>query len=92
VGRESVERGLIVMRFNAKSAGGEVVAVTGVNTVSFAFLTTKATNKDLLGFAVERADPAEDEKYFMKKGLSGIIAFCWRTQVMARSARSSVSV
>jgi phosphatidylserine/phosphatidylglycerophosphate/cardiolipin synthase-like enzyme len=53
------------MRFRAKSAGGEVVAVTGINTVSFAFLTTKATNKDLLGFAVERADPTEDEKYFM---------------------------
>lgn len=42
-----------------------MVAVTGVNTVSFAFLTTKATNKNLLGFAVERADPTEDEKYFM---------------------------
>jgi hypothetical protein len=53
------------MRFRASSPGGDVVAVTGVNTISFAFLTTEATNKDLLGFAVERADPTEDEKYFM---------------------------
>ena len=27
---------------------------------------------------------------YMKKGLSGISAFCWRTQPIARSARSSV--
>jgi phosphatidylserine/phosphatidylglycerophosphate/cardiolipin synthase-like enzyme len=53
------------MRFRASSPGGDVVAVTGVNTVSFAFLTTDATNEGLLGFAVERADPTEDEKYFM---------------------------
>ena len=27
---------------------------------------------------------------YMKKGLSGMSAFCWRTQLMAWSARSSV--
>ena len=29
---------------------------------------------------------------YMKNGLSGVSAFCWRTQVIARLARSSVSV
>ena len=32
---------------------------------------------------------APGEKY-MKNGLSGISAFCWRTQAIALSARSSV--
>jgi hypothetical protein len=53
------------MTFRADSAGGAVVAVSGINTVSFAFLTTEETNEGLLGFAVERSDPTENEKYFM---------------------------
>ena len=32
------------------------------------------------------------EAKYMKNGLSGVSAFCWRTQVMARFARSPVSV
>lgn len=53
------------MRFREHSGSGDVVAVTGVNTASFALLTTPATNDGLLGFAVEREDPVENEKFFM---------------------------
>ena len=53
------------MRFRTHSPGGDIVAVTGVNTVSFALLTTPVINAGLLGFAVERTDPVADEKYFM---------------------------
>lgn len=40
-------------------------AVTGVNTVSFGISATAAARRDLLGFAVERIDPTEGERYFM---------------------------
>ncbi len=53
------------MRFREHSGSGDVVAVTGVNTASFALLTTPAANDGLLGFAVERNDPVENEKFFM---------------------------
>jgi phosphatidylserine/phosphatidylglycerophosphate/cardiolipin synthase-like enzyme len=53
------------MRFRSHSQDGDVVAVTGVNTVSFALLTTSDVNAGLLGFAVQRTDPVADEKYFM---------------------------
>jgi hypothetical protein len=53
------------MRFRAHGPSGDVVAITGVNTVSFAFLTTHAVNDGLLGFAVRRTDPVADEQYFM---------------------------
>jgi PLD-like domain len=65
VGRASMTRGLVVMRFRTHSSGGDVVAVTGVNTVSFALLTTPDIDAGLLGFAVQRTDPVADEKYFM---------------------------
>lgn len=52
------------MRFKSdKQSGFQVFAVAGVNTVSFAIEATKAAQKGLLGFGVERADPAEDERY-----------------------------
>ncbi len=54
------------MRFRSKSVGGSrVFAVTGVNTVSFAVVAGKRTRADLLGFSVERIDPAADERFFM---------------------------
>lgn len=54
------------MRFKSTKSGGfQIFAVSGVNTVSFAVTATDAARKDLLGFAVERYDPKEDERYFM---------------------------
>ncbi len=47
-------------------AGGiRVFAVTGTNTVSFGIDANAASRAGLLGFAVERIDPTEDERFFM---------------------------
>ncbi len=43
----------------------QVFAVTGTNSVSFAIDFTRADTRGLLGFAVERHDPSEDERYFL---------------------------
>jgi phosphatidylserine/phosphatidylglycerophosphate/cardiolipin synthase-like enzyme len=53
------------MRFRSTGHSGTVVAVCGINTISFGLLPTKAVKKGLLGFAVERLDPAEDEQSFL---------------------------
>jgi phosphatidylserine/phosphatidylglycerophosphate/cardiolipin synthase-like enzyme len=54
------------MRFKSgKTAGYQVFAVTGVNTVSFAIDAQKANTQGLLGFAVERIDPVEKQRYYM---------------------------
>lgn len=54
------------MRFRSKIVGGyQVFAVSGTNTVSFGIDTSGADTKGLLGFAVERSDPAENERFFM---------------------------
>src|SRR3954471_9373427 len=54
------------MRFKSRKIGGyRAYAVTGVNTVSFAIDFRDADTSGLLGFAVERHDPAEDERYFI---------------------------
>ena len=54
------------MRFKSKVENGfQIFAVSGVNTISFAIQATAAAKKDLLGFAVERLDPQENERYFM---------------------------
>lgn len=53
------------MRFSIKQNSDRVVAVSGINTISFAILASAATKKGLLGFAVERIDPTENERYFM---------------------------
>lgn len=54
------------MRFkSASSKGLRVYAVSGINTVSFGIAATAAARKGLLGFAVERIDPVENERYFM---------------------------
>jgi phosphatidylserine/phosphatidylglycerophosphate/cardiolipin synthase-like enzyme len=54
------------MRFKSKKVGGyQVFAVSGTNTVSFGIDSTDADTKGLLGFAVERSDPAEKQRYFV---------------------------
>jgi phosphatidylserine/phosphatidylglycerophosphate/cardiolipin synthase-like enzyme len=54
------------MRFRSRrSAAGRVFAVAGVNTVSFAIAASDATRRDLLGFSVERIDPANGERFFV---------------------------
>jgi phosphatidylserine/phosphatidylglycerophosphate/cardiolipin synthase-like enzyme len=42
-----------------------VFAVSGVNTISFGIQASEEARSGLLGFAVERISPAEDEQYFM---------------------------
>jgi len=54
------------MRFKSPKTGGyQVFAVAGVNTASFAIDASGADTSDLLGFAVERVDAAENERYYM---------------------------
>lgn len=54
------------MRFKSVATDGyQLFAVTGVNTVSFAIDFGQADTRGLLGFAVEREDPAEGERYFL---------------------------
>ena len=61
------------MRFKSKKQRGYTIyAITGVNTISFAIdpgftepKNKKADTKGLLGFAMERHDHMEDERYFM---------------------------
>ncbi len=55
------------MRFTSKKTEGYVVyAVSGVNTISFAIDFADANTKGLLGFAVEREDLKNKERYFIK--------------------------
>ncbi len=54
------------MRFKSdKKDGFQIFAVSGINTISFAVQATAAARRHLLGFAVERSDPAENQKFFM---------------------------
>ena len=54
------------MRFKSAHVGGyRVFAVCGVNTISFGIEADAAVKPGLLGFAVERVDPAADERYVM---------------------------
>ncbi|NUT57275.1 MAG: hypothetical protein HOQ00_00300, partial [Agromyces sp.] len=54
------------MRFRSPVAGGiRVFAVAGTNTISFGIEADAAARTGLLGFAVERIDPTENERYFM---------------------------
>ncbi|MGE3242936.1 MAG: phospholipase D-like domain-containing protein [Pirellulales bacterium] len=55
------------MRFKSKKHQGfQVFAVSGINTISFAIDATAEAKKGLLGFAVERLDPQEDQRFFMR--------------------------
>ena len=54
------------MRFKSRKTDGyQIFAVSGTNTISFGIDYDDADTKGLLGFAVERSDPEEDERYFM---------------------------
>lgn len=53
------------VRFQSDSPGGTLVAVSGVNTISFAVIATDQLKQGLLGFAVERLDPTDNERFFM---------------------------
>src|SRR5574341_1438671 len=54
------------MRLKSKvTQGTQIFAVAGVNTVSFAIKASAALKKGLLGFAIERSSPAENERFFM---------------------------
>ena len=51
------------MRFKSSKVDGfRVFAVAGINTVSFGIEASAESRKGLLGFAVERFDPTEDER------------------------------
>jgi phosphatidylserine/phosphatidylglycerophosphate/cardiolipin synthase-like enzyme len=55
------------MRFTSPAAGGiRLFAVSGTNTVSFGIEADDDARRGLLGFAVERIDPVENERYFMR--------------------------
>lgn len=54
------------MRFKSKPKKGfQVFAATGVNTISFGIQANEKAREGLLGFAVERVDPTEGERYIM---------------------------
>ena len=54
------------MRFkSAASLDFQVFAVSGINTVSFGIQASDSGKQGLLGFAVERHDPTENERYIM---------------------------
>jgi len=55
------------MRFRSKKTEGYVVyAVSGTNTISFAIDAADANTKGLLGFAIERHDLKNNERYFIR--------------------------
>src|SRR5262245_32013151 len=55
------------MRFKSSLVNGyKVFAVSGTNTISFAIDSTRASTQGLLGFAVERIDPAGGERFFVR--------------------------
>jgi hypothetical protein len=54
------------MRFKSRPTDGfQVFVVTGVNTVSFAIQADANARRGLLGFMVERFDPAENQRFVM---------------------------
>src|SRR5215217_2706238 len=58
--------GRFEVRFKSRIVGGyQVFAVTGTNTISFGIDFAGADTDGLLGFAVERSDSAENERYFV---------------------------
>ncbi len=54
------------MRFKSPPTNSyQAFAVSGVNTISFGIQADEDARAGLLGFAVERIDPAENERYIM---------------------------
>ena len=54
------------MRVRASAGGLSVHAVAGSNVVLLGLDLPKARTKGLLGFAIERFDPAENERYWLR--------------------------
>jgi hypothetical protein len=55
------------MRYKSQEQTGYTIyAVAGIDVVSFGIDFTNADTTGLLGFAVERHDITEDERYFIK--------------------------
>ena len=55
------------MRFKSARKGGfQVFAVSGINTISFGIVADANAKTGLLGFAVERLDPTESQRFFMR--------------------------
>src|SRR5689334_13217365 len=55
------------MRFISRRTNGyKIYAVSGVNSISFAIDFEAANTKGLLGFAVERHDKTDNERYFIR--------------------------
>jgi phosphatidylserine/phosphatidylglycerophosphate/cardiolipin synthase-like enzyme len=55
------------VRFRSEVVGGyQIHVVAGTNTVAFAITRGHAASNDLLGFAVERIDPTDNERYYMR--------------------------
>jgi len=54
------------MRVRSDSGGLSVHAVAGTNVVLLGFDLSKAKTKGLLGFAIQRWDPTENERYWLR--------------------------
>ncbi|HEX2297685.1 MAG TPA: hypothetical protein VHH34_04055, partial [Pseudonocardiaceae bacterium] len=54
------------MRVRSAAAGLSVHAIAGTSVVLFGLDLPRAQTKDLLGFALQRGDPAEDERYWLR--------------------------
>lgn len=54
------------MRFRSTKVDGfQIYAVSGINTISFAIEASENARTGLLGFAVEREDPTENQKFYL---------------------------
>src|ERR1051326_2938962 len=54
------------MRVRSAAAGLSVHAIAGTSVVLFGLDLPRAQTKDLLGFALQRWDPAENERYWLR--------------------------
>jgi hypothetical protein len=54
------------MRTRASADGLSVHAVAGTNVVLFGLDVPEAKTRGLLGFAIQRRDPIEDERYWLR--------------------------
>src|SRR5262249_47862474 len=54
------------MRSRVSAEGLSVHAVAGTNVVLLGLDLPQAETKDLLGFAIQRHDPVEDERYWLR--------------------------
>lgn len=54
------------MRVRSAAAGLSVHAIAGTGVVLFGLDLPRANTKDLLGFALQRWDPAENERYWLR--------------------------